>query len=57
MGKLCPRGKAAAKRKFQIDNNLNLPTRYFIRLEKYATNPLYAELLMKTYHNIYVIKL
>ena len=45
------------ERKFQIDNNLNLPTRYFIRLEKYATNPLYAELLMKTYHTIYVIKL
>jgi len=44
------------ERKFQIDNHLNLPTRYFIRLEKYATNPLYAELLMKTYNNIYVIK-
>ena len=44
------------ERTFQMNNNLNLPTRYFIRLEKYATNPLYSELLMKTYNNIYVIK-
>jgi uncharacterized FlgJ-related protein len=44
------------ERTFQLSNNLNIPTRYFIRLEKYATNPLYSELLMKTYNNIYVIK-
>jgi len=44
------------ERTFQMNNNLNLPTRYFIKLEKYATNPLYSELLMKTYNNIYVIK-
>ena len=44
------------ERTFQINNNLNIPTRYFIKLEKYATNPLYSELLMKTYNNIYVIK-
>ena len=44
------------ERSYQINNNLNIPTRYFIKLEKYATNPLYSELLMKTYNNIYVIK-
>ena len=35
------------ERTFQINNNLNIPTRYFIRVDKYATNPLYPELLMK----------
>ena len=44
------------ERTFQLKNNLNIPTRYFIRVDKYATNPLYPELLMKTYNNIYVIK-
>jgi len=44
------------ERLYQKNNSLNLPTRYFIKLEKYATNPNYSELLMKTYNNIYVIK-
>ena len=44
------------ERSYQINNNLNIPTRYFIKVDKYATNPNYSELLMKTYYNIYVTK-
>lgn len=41
------------EREYQKNNNLNLPTRYFVRLEKYATNPNYPSLLLKTYLEIY----
>jgi len=44
------------ERTYQINNNLNLPTRYFIKLEKYATNPNYPDLLLKTYKNLYETK-
>lgn len=44
------------EREFQKNNKLNITTRYFIKLEKYATNPNYSDLLMKTYLNIYEIK-
>ena len=44
------------KREYQKNNNLNIPTRYFVKLEKYATNPDYANLLLKTYLEIYGTK-
>jgi len=44
------------ERAYQKNNNLNLPTRYFIKLEKYATNPNYPDLLLKTYKNLYETK-
>ena len=44
------------EREYQKNNNLNMPTRYFVKLEKYATNPDYPNLLLKTYLEIYEVK-
>jgi len=44
------------ERAYQRNNNINITTRYFIKLEKYATNPNYPNLLMKTYLKIYETK-
>lgn len=41
------------EREYQKLNNLNIPTRYFVKLEKYATNPNYSTLLLRTYLEIY----
>ena len=41
------------EREYQKLNNLNIPTRYFVKLEKYATNPNYSNLLLRTYLEIY----
>jgi len=44
------------ERTYQKNNNIKNTTRYFVKLEKYATNPNYPNLLMKTYLEIYEIK-
>lgn len=44
------------ERDFQRNNNISITTRYFVKLEKYATNPDYPQLLLKTYKDIYEIK-
>ena len=44
------------EREYQKNNNLNIPTRYFVKLEKYATNPDYPNLLLRTYLEIYEVK-
>ena len=41
------------EREYQKNNNLNITTRYFVKLEKYATNPNYPNLLLRTYLEIY----
>jgi len=44
------------ERLYQQDNNIQNTTRYFVKLEKYATNPNYPNLLMQTYLEIYETK-
>jgi len=44
------------ERLYQQNNNIQNTTRYFVKLEKYATNPNYPNLLMQTYLEIYETK-
>ena len=44
------------ERLYQQNNNIQNTTRYFVKLEKYATNPNYSNLLMRTYLEIYETK-
>jgi len=44
------------ERTYQKNNNIYITARYFNKLDKYATNPNYHNLLMKVYFKIYEAK-